>query len=149
LTIDKPQISFRAVLSTSQASIIKMTSAVVNHVQTTIAAVNESIFSSSTKEVIQIDWTSTSSIECIVERSGTSSSKAKLSAGHISIICRPEAITNGSPGLIEAEFNTSFKLVSSIHQTNISILTETFSSASHIHIHCMCAASDVGIISTI
>lgn len=48
-----------------------MASAVVDHVESTIAAVNESAFPAGAEEVIQVDWTTSSSIEGIIEGSGT------------------------------------------------------------------------------
>ena len=56
----------------------------------------------------------------------TCSSISKLPAGHVAIVERPQAVTYRAPGLIETDLKTTFKVISTIHQSNGSIFTENW-----------------------
>lgn len=49
--------------------------------------------------------------------------KSQFSAHNHGIVGGPEAITDGSPGLVVADLNTTFKLIGSIGKTNGCVLT--------------------------
>ena len=50
--------------------------------------------------------------------------EAQLSASHIGVVRRPEAVTDAAPGLVVADLHTSLILVRSVHQTQLAVIAQ-------------------------
>ena len=119
-----------------------------------VGAVNKSCLTAIAEQVVQEDGTSALAKECTIEdtctcikkfgyveldsanmlslkrwyyfeKCNTCWRKSQLPASHGSIKTWPEIVTHCSPDFIPANLHTSFKCIASIHQPDVSILTNT------------------------
>ena len=126
--------------STSQAGIFSMDTVVDIH--SIVRAVNQTSLGSHTSKVIQQDGSSTHTKECIakcsstfekgrsgvityaqscMQRSLTHSGVAQLEASYSSISGVPEVITDSAPGLVIADFHTSFPRIGTTLESQVTI----------------------------
>ena len=102
-----------------------MTTTEVDHSNATIGTVNNPLLSAVTEQVVQPDWHASisSSKECIIQGQSSCGVEAKLSAGHSCIEGAPEAVTDGSPRLVDTDLQTSLQVGGSVHKSQGSIFT--------------------------
>ena len=114
-------ITFRS--KTSNTSIFQMDAVVGTN--GSVRARDEPRFSTSALHIINQDGASPLSKEGQVESSSPSVVVAELTADHISVNISPEVITDSAPGLVEAELHSTFVVLRSAHQANVSVITQT------------------------
>ena len=84
----------------------------------------EEIISDETERVEELQLTCTEKV--YNKMLHTAVWKSQLSAGYIGIISWPESITDGAPGLIPTQLQSSLVHIASSHQPDVSVVTEIY-----------------------